>query len=172
MLAEVPSPRGFGVRGNGGIHCPRAFRRVVSNPPYLVGYCRWDGRSGRMTPPDNHTHDFTSHPFVKIVERHEAAPLPGRLAEGGLGVDVLAPRVEGREAELGVLGPRGDQAPAHDVEAALAVENIVTHDRQRIGRRHVPARRKVRRRPLRRNPERELDLADIAREAGAATHWG
>src|ERR1700760_4607958 len=78
MLAEVPSPRGFGARRNGGIHCPRAFRRLVSDPPYLVGYCRWDGRSGRMTPPDNHTHDFTSHPFVKIVDGHQAAALPER----------------------------------------------------------------------------------------------
>src|SRR5271163_4478851 len=115
MLAEVPSPRGFGVRGNGGIHCPRAFRRVVSNPPYLVGYCRWDGRSGRMTPPDNHTHDFTSHPFVKTVQRHKAAAPPERLAERRLGVDLLGPGVDGREADLDVLGRIGDQAPAHDV---------------------------------------------------------
>src|SRR5215469_13409358 len=81
MLAEAPSPRGFGARRGGGIHCPRAFRRLVSKPPYLVGYCRWDGRSGRMTPPDNHTHDFTSHPFVKVVDRYKTAPAFKRFAE-------------------------------------------------------------------------------------------
>jgi hypothetical protein len=42
--------------------------------------------------------------------------------------------------------------------------------RKRIGRRHVPARRDIRRRPLRRNPERDFDLTDIGGEAGAATH--
>src|SRR3984893_3956851 len=94
MLAEVPSPRGFGARCDGGIHCSRAFRRFVSDPPYLVGYCRWDGRSGRMTPPDNHTHDFTSHPLIEIIEQHQAAPLPERLAGSGLRFDILAPGVE------------------------------------------------------------------------------
>ena len=51
-----------------------------------------------------------------------------------------------------------------------AVLGVVTHDRQRIGRRHVPARREIRRRPLGRDREDELDLADIGGEAGAATH--
>src|SRR5271163_4991276 len=119
MLAEVPSPRGFGVRGNGGIHCPRAFRRVVSNPPYLVGYCRWDGRSGRITPPDNHTHDFTSHPFIEVVGRHQAAPALECFAESWLAVDALGLGVDIRETDLDVLRPVGDQAPAQHVEAAL-----------------------------------------------------
>src|SRR5271170_1228444 len=119
MLAEVPSPRGFGVRGNGGIHCPRAFRRVVSNPPYLVGYCRWDGRSGRMTPPDNHTHDFTSHPLIKIVDWHKATPPLERLAEGGLRLDALGLGVDVGEADFDVLGPVRHQALANQIEAAL-----------------------------------------------------
>ena len=33
---------------DGGIHCPRASRRFVSKTPHLVGYCQWDGRSGRV----------------------------------------------------------------------------------------------------------------------------
>jgi hypothetical protein len=33
---------------DGGIHCPRASRRVVTESPYLVGYCQRDGRSGRV----------------------------------------------------------------------------------------------------------------------------
>jgi hypothetical protein len=48
---------------DGRIHCLRAFRRPVAGPPYLVGYCRWDGRPGRMTPPDNHTCDFHVAPI-------------------------------------------------------------------------------------------------------------
>src|SRR5271169_6113273 len=127
MLAEVPSPRGFGVRGNGGIHCPRAFRRVVSNPPYLVGYCRWDGRSGRMTPPDNHTHDFTSHPLVKVIDRHQAAAPLERLAEGRPDLDPLCLGVDVCEADADVLGPGGHQT----IEAAVMLLRIVAHDRQR-----------------------------------------
>src|SRR5215472_2541321 len=105
MLAEAPSPRGFGARRDGGIHCPRAFRRLVSDPPYLVGYCRWDGRSGRMTPPDNHTHDFTSHPFIKVVDRDKTAAPLERLAEGWPLIDPLRLGVDVREADLDVLRP-------------------------------------------------------------------
>jgi hypothetical protein len=47
---------------------------------------------------------------------------------------------------------------------------VVAHDRQRIGRRHVPAGGEIWGRPLRRNPERDLDLADVGGKAGAATH--
>src|SRR5438105_3827335 len=36
--------------------------------------------------------------------------------------------------------------------------------------RHVPARRKIRRRPLRWNAESDLNLADIGGKAGASTH--
>jgi hypothetical protein len=49
---------------------------------------------------------------------------------------------------------------------------VVTHDRQRIGRRHVPARRDIWRWSLWRYAEYELDLANIGREAGASTHKG
>src|ERR1700751_5289210 len=97
MLAEAPSPRGFGARRDGGIHSPRAFRRLVSDPPYLVGYCRWDGRSGRMTPPDNHTHDFTSHPFVEVVHRYETASPLECVAESWLVLDALGFGVDGCE---------------------------------------------------------------------------
>jgi len=51
-------------------------------------------------------------PFVIAVERHEIAPLPEGLAEGGLRVDLLGARIDGREADFDVLGPIRDQAPA------------------------------------------------------------
>ena|SRR5580692_9891137 len=47
---------------------------------------------------------------------------------------------------------------------------VVAHDRYRIGRRDVPAGGKIRGRPLGRNAERDLDLADVGREADASTH--
>ena len=50
------------------------------------------------------------------------------------------------------------------------VLRIIADDRQRIGRRHVPAGGKIRRRPLGRNAERDRDLADVGGKAGAATH--
>ena len=42
--------------------------------------------------------------------------------------------------------------------------------RDAFERRCVPARRKIRRRPLRRNPKDQLDLAYVREKAGAATH--
>src|ERR1700730_11927593 len=170
MLAEVPSPRGFGARCDGGIHCSRAFRRFVSDPPSLVGYCRWDGRSGRMTPPDNHTHDFTSHPFVEIIDGHEAAAPLVRLAEGRLAFDSLSLGVDVREADFDVLRPERHETPAHHVQAALPGPGIKADHRKRVRRRHVPTGRDVRGGPMWRGLEDELDLADIGGEAGAATH--
>ena len=105
----------------------------------------------------------------KFVDRHQAAALPERLAESGLRLDALGLGVDVGEADL-VLGPERHQSPAHHLEAALPVLPIVTHDRQRIGRGHVPARRDIRHRPLGRDPEGELDLADVGGETGAATH--
>src|SRR5580700_10237774 len=111
MLAEVPSPRGFGARCDGGIHCPRAFRRLFSDPPYLVGYCRWDGRSGRMTPPDNHTHDFTSHPLVEVFDGYEAAPPLECFAQSRFPFDPLSFGVDVRKADFDVFRPERHQAP-------------------------------------------------------------
>jgi hypothetical protein len=58
---------------DGGIHCPRAFRRLVAKSPYLVGYCRWDSRFGRTMSPNNHTRDFMSHPLVETIGDHTAS---------------------------------------------------------------------------------------------------
>jgi hypothetical protein len=50
-----------------------------------------------MVPPNNHTRDFTSHPFIEAVRRDHTAPLQERfvrrrslLKRLGLGVDALA----------------------------------------------------------------------------------
>ena len=56
-----------------------------------------------MTPPDNHTHDFTSHPFVKTVDRHQAAPALERFAERRLALDPLGLGVDVGEADLDVF---------------------------------------------------------------------
>lgn len=70
MLAEIPSPRGSGIRlYDGKLHCPRAFRRLVTSSPYLVGYCRWDGRSGRMGRRTITHATFMSQPFVKSISQ-------------------------------------------------------------------------------------------------------
>ena len=75
----------------------------------------------------------------------QATPPLERLTEGGLALDPLGLGVDVREADLDVLCPIRHQPPAHDVQAALAGLGIVAHDGQRIGRRAVPSRRKVRR---------------------------
>jgi hypothetical protein len=38
-------------------------------------------------------------PIVEAVERYETTPLPERLAERRLGVDLLGPGVDGRKAD-------------------------------------------------------------------------
>ncbi len=76
---------------DGGIHCPRAFRRLVADSPYLEGYCRWDSRFGRLTPPNNHTRDFMSHSLVEPVGRNNAAALLKRFAEARQTLQRLQP---------------------------------------------------------------------------------
>jgi hypothetical protein len=56
------------------------------------------------------------------------------------------------------------------IPSALPSLGVETRDGQGIGRRHVPARRKIRRRAIGRYREDEFDLADVAGKAGAATH--
>src|SRR5579864_4458329 len=38
------------------------FRRLVTSPPYFLGFCRWDSRSDRIPPPDNHRSSFQVAP--------------------------------------------------------------------------------------------------------------
>ena len=49
---------------------------------------------------------------------------------------------------LDVLGPERHQAPARQIEAALAGLRLEADDRQLIGRRTLPGRREIRHRPL------------------------
>ena len=81
----------------GGIRCPRAIRRFVTLPPYLVGYCRWDGRSGHSKggEPDNLSCGFMSQVIgigeatvVRIYEQGAVA-----YCVEGVGEDVAAHKV-------------------------------------------------------------------------------
>jgi len=83
-------------------------------------------------------------PFVKVVDRHQAAPAFERFAEGRLALDPFRLGVDVGEADLDVFGLIRDQAPAQHVETALLRLRIVANDGQRIGRRRVPAGRKIR----------------------------
>jgi len=47
------------------------FQRFVTEPPNLLGYCRWDGRSGRVATPDNHRNDLQVAPTHRIMCREE-----------------------------------------------------------------------------------------------------
>jgi len=82
-------------------------------------------------------------------------------ANAGLGLDTFAFRVDRRVADLDVLGPVGDQAPAHGVETALARLRVEAHHRGLIGRREIPGGQEVRRGPMRRDRECDLDLVYI-----------
>src|SRR4029077_18330203 len=79
-----------------------------------------------------------------------------------LGVDI-------GEADVQILGPVGDKAPAQHIQTALSGLPVVTNHRKLVGR-SIPARRIIWSRPMRRDREHKLDLADIGGETDAATH--
>src|SRR2546425_9859518 len=63
MLAETPSPHGSGAsRVTVGTLSEGIWQRVTLLP-YLVGYCRWNNRSGPYNLPDNQPCDLVSQCF-------------------------------------------------------------------------------------------------------------
>src|SRR6476660_5293976 len=65
----------------------------LPGPPYLVGYCRWDGRFGRMTPPNNHTCDFMSQPLVPPTRGNNYPSLPEHVPKISTGQCLLHPGI-------------------------------------------------------------------------------
>ena len=128
------------------------------------------GSSRRFLGSRKHTHDFTSHPFIEIIDRHEAAAPLECLPERRLALDPLGFGVNVREADFDVFRPVRHEAPPHDVQAALAGFGVVADDRAGIGRGNVPTRRDVGGGPMRRDREDEFDFTDIGGKTNAATH--
>jgi hypothetical protein len=125
-----------------------------------------------MTPPDNHTHDFTSHPLVEVIDWNDAASPVESVTKRGLGLDPLRFGVDVCEPDIEILGPMRDQTPPQKIQAALASLAIVPDDGEEIGRRGVSSRREVWGGPMQRDREDQLDFANVAGEADAATHTG
>jgi hypothetical protein len=61
-------------------------------------------------------------------------------------------------------------AAAHHVQAALAGPGVIAGDRERVDRRDILTGRDVQGGLMGWDREDQLDLADIGREAAAATH--
>src|SRR5262249_61937514 len=74
------------------------------------------------------------------------------------------------EADVQILSPIGNKAPAQQVQTSLCGFSVVTDHRKLVGRSHIPARWKIWSRPMRRDREHKLDLADIGGQTDAATH--
>ena len=70
----------------------------------------------------------------KPVGQDQAPAFPESVPKGGLGRDRLADGVDHAAAGLGVLGPEGYQAPAHNLAPALTVVNDRQH---RVGGRDI-----------------------------------
>ena len=112
-------------------------------------------------------------PFIKVVDRHQAAPALERFAECRLVLDPLGLGIDIGEADLDVLGPVRDQAPAQHVEAALPGLGVVADDGQLPSGRNSGARgagfssRTPRRDDLRdlNRIERQLDRSFLRRRA-------
>ena len=109
-------------------------------------------------------------PFVEAVDGHEAAAALERFTKGRPVVDPLGLGVDVGETDVEVLGPERHETPSQQVEAALAGLGVVPDDGERVGRRHIPARREIGSRPMWRDREDKFDLADIGGETGASTH--
>jgi hypothetical protein len=59
-----------------------ASRRFVAQPTDLLGYCRWDGTSGRVTTADNHRDDFQAAPIQKGICKDKASSVSDRSPKG------------------------------------------------------------------------------------------
>jgi hypothetical protein len=92
-----------------------------------------------MTPPDNHTYDFTSHPFVEIINRDEAATLcigsPERRQTG----DRLRPCVDRLATAIRLLRPMRYQAPDQAILAILAGLRMAPDDPEFLAGRSIEA---------------------------------
>ena len=60
-------------------------------------------------------------PLVEAVGEHEAAPTSEGIAERGLFGDHLGPGVDHAAADGAVLGPEGNESPAHEPGASWIV---------------------------------------------------
>jgi hypothetical protein len=86
MLADLTSPHGLLSNLTAAVKLSEgASRRFVAEPPDLLGYCRWDGRSGHVTTPDNLRVDFQVAPThrMRLPEPDSCGTElpPGRLAQ-------------------------------------------------------------------------------------------
>ncbi len=91
----------FGLR----LDCRRASQWSVTAPLDLLGYCRWDGRSGRVTMPDNHRNDFQVAPIRKSRCVGHLHSFPG-CGPHGSRLAVRRPRSQPRgSARADVLTP-------------------------------------------------------------------
>src|SRR6266849_7954140 len=67
MLAETPSPHGSGASRVTVGTLSEGIGQRVTLLPYLVGYCRWNNRSGPDNLPDNQPCDLVSQRFRLTV---------------------------------------------------------------------------------------------------------
>src|SRR4029453_17475363 len=67
MLADTPSLRSSGASPRTVGTLSEGFRQRVTLLPYLVGYCRWNDRSGRYRLPDNQPCDLVSQLNIEMI---------------------------------------------------------------------------------------------------------
>ena len=79
MLADLILPRGSISSLAAVVTLSEGFQRFVTEPLNLLGYCRWDGRSGHVATPDNHRNSLQVAPTRKTSLRapdSDGASLP------------------------------------------------------------------------------------------------
>ena len=85
-----------------------------------------------------------SSPFIEAVGGNEAAAPAHGIAEGGLGQYLLRTRVDQGGKRLRILDEGGQQAPAHESEAAHPFP-VARHHGDRLRRRDIVAGGEIRR---------------------------
>ena len=105
-------------------------------------------------------------PVVKAISRKKAAKARMALRNAGLSSADSPRALISSDKVAGMVYPSRNEAPAHERESTLAVGE--PHSRNRLGRRHVVARRKIR--PLavaEQRPDRVRRRGDDI----ASAHW-
>src|SRR5207248_2765110 len=80
-------------------------------------------------------------PFVEAVSRNQTSAELERVAKGRRGGGRFRARVDRPGADGRVLGPVGNQAPAHQGELARGTRGVLPHGGNLVGGRDVIARR-------------------------------
>src|ERR1700676_1312380 len=90
--------------------------------------------------------DFASEnllPFVKSIDRDQAAAFQEGLAVRRCGINGLNPGIDRLRSDLGILGPIWDQSPSQNIQASLLGLRIESNRQYLLGGSDIPTGRGI-----------------------------